>query len=114
MKTRNMKGPNFFSVRSCIRNNAIPDLLSCCRKEAIDNLMRTYHQYGLFNGSVLVAEKGRVILKKGYGLANLEHRIPITPKTVFDIASVSKQFTSMGIVLLHLRGELNIDDDIRI
>lgn len=49
---------------------------------------------------------------KGYGIANLELNVPITPQTVFDIGSVSKQFTAMSIVLLVEDGKLSFDDDI--
>lgn len=63
--------------------------------------------------AVLVMKEGKVVHKKGYGLANLEHRVPITSETVFDLASVSKQFTAMTVMILHDRGDLSIDDDIR-
>lgn len=63
--------------------------------------------------AVLVLKDGKVAHKKGYGLANLEHRVPITSETVFDLASVSKQFTATAVMILHDRGELSIDDDVR-
>ncbi|MBC7791684.1 MAG: serine hydrolase [Anaerolineae bacterium] len=50
---------------------------------------------------------------RGYGMANLEHAVPITPKTVFDIGSTSKQFTAMSVSLLARDGKLSLDDDIR-
>ncbi len=50
---------------------------------------------------------------RGYGLANLDHRIPITPQTVFDVGSVTKQFTAASTVLLAQDGALSLDDDIR-
>lgn len=49
---------------------------------------------------------------KGYGAANLELGVPITPRTVFDIGSVSKQFTAMSVVLLAEDGKLSLDDEI--
>jgi len=57
---------------------------------------------------------GQVLFKKGYGLASLEHRAPITSSTVFDIASLSKQVTGLGIALLAEQGRLKLDDDIRV
>ena len=78
--------------------------------EHIDNLMNQYHAYGLFNGSVLVAEQGRVILKKGFGLANMEWNIPNGPDTKFRIGSITKQFTSMLILQLVSEGKLQLDD----
>jgi CubicO group peptidase (beta-lactamase class C family) len=56
---------------------------------------------------------GQSVYEKGYGYASLELDVPITPKTVFDIGSVSKQFTATSILLLAQDGKLSIDDDIR-
>ena len=56
---------------------------------------------------------GKLIYSKAFGLASLEYNIPNTTETIFNIGSVSKQFTAMGIVLLHLQGKLSVDDDIR-
>ncbi|KPK88461.1 hypothetical protein AMJ80_11040 [bacterium SM23_31] len=61
---------------------------------------------GIFND-------GRIIYARGYGMANLEYNIPITPQSVFRIASVSKQFTAMCIAILAEQGKLSLDDDIR-
>lgn len=60
-----------------------------------------------------VARNGRVIYERGYGMANLETGTPITPSSIFHVASVSKQFTAMAIMLLARDGKLSIDDDIR-
>lgn len=63
--------------------------------------------------AVAVVKDGKIILQKGYGIANLEYDIPITPATVFHVASVSKQFTAFSIYLLEKQGKLSLDDDIR-
>ncbi|MCX6316648.1 MAG: serine hydrolase [Bacteroidetes bacterium] len=63
--------------------------------------------------AVAVVQNGQVIFKKGYGMANLEHPIPITPQTVFDIASVSKQFTAFAVCLLESEGKLSTEDDVK-
>lgn len=55
----------------------------------------------------------KVIYAKGYGMADLEHDSPITPQSVFYIASTSKQFTAASIALLSLDKKLSLDDDIR-
>lgn len=60
-----------------------------------------------------VIRDGKLIYKKGYGMANLEHDIPISPTTVFNIGSASNQFTAMSILLLAMQGKLTLDDDIR-
>ena len=65
-------------------------------------------------GCALAAIKdGKIIYKRGYGMADLEHDIPITSETVFYIGSVSKQFVTLSILLLAEQGRLSIDDDIR-
>jgi CubicO group peptidase (beta-lactamase class C family) len=63
--------------------------------------------------ALAVIRDGQIVYKKGYGAANLDHNIPITPQTVFDIGSTSKQFTAGSIALLALEGKLSLDDDIR-
>lgn len=60
-----------------------------------------------------VVHDGKVVLRRGYGLASVEHRVPITPETVFDTASVSKQFTGMAVALLVSEGKVRTSDDIR-
>ena len=60
-----------------------------------------------------VVKDGRLVYARGYGMADLEHSIPITPRSVFDIASTSKQFTSMAIMLLVKEGKISLDDDVR-
>lgn len=63
--------------------------------------------------SVSVARAGTVSFAKGYGSADLEHHVPITPDTLFYVASVSKQFTGISIGLLVQRGVISLDDDVR-
>lgn len=60
-----------------------------------------------------VIRDGEIIYKRGYGMANLEYDIPIAPTTIFDIASVSKQFAGFAIATLLHKGKLSLDDDIR-
>jgi CubicO group peptidase (beta-lactamase class C family) len=78
----------------------------------IDELMRLYHDYGQFNGSVLVAENGKVIYKKGFGFANMEWKAPNTPDTKFRIASIAKQFTAALILQLVEQGKIKLDGKI--
>jgi CubicO group peptidase (beta-lactamase class C family) len=60
-----------------------------------------------------VVQDGKIVYGKGYGLANLDWGIPLTTSTVFDIGSVSKQFTATAIALLDIEGVLSIDDPVR-
>jgi CubicO group peptidase (beta-lactamase class C family) len=76
----------------------------------IDELMTLYHQYGQFNGTVLVAERGKIIYKKGFGYANMEWEIPNDPGTKFRLGSITKQFTSMLIMQLVEKGKIKLDD----
>ncbi|MFC2092898.1 serine hydrolase [Bacteroidota bacterium] len=78
----------------------------------IEELMNKYYDYGQFNGSVLVAENGNVIFKKGFGYANLEWDIPNAADTKFRLASITKQFTSMLIMQLVEEGKINLEGKI--
>src|ERR1700720_40306 len=75
----------------------------------IDELMKTYNSYKQFNGAVLVAENGRVIFKKGYGMANMEWNIPIETDTKFRLGSITKQFTSMLVLQLVQEGKIKLE-----
>jgi CubicO group peptidase (beta-lactamase class C family) len=78
----------------------------------IDKLITSYNENDLFDGSVLVADKDNVILKKGYGKANIEWDIPNTPDTKFRLGSITKQFTSMLIMQLVEKGKIKLDGKI--
>jgi CubicO group peptidase (beta-lactamase class C family) len=64
----------------------------------------------VFNGSVLVAKEGNILLERHYGFADAEGRVPLTGSASFSLASVSKPFTGLGIVMLAHRGKLALDD----
>ena len=64
--------------------------------------------------AVGLVENGEYIHSKGYGLANLEHEIPIGMDTIFRIGSVSKQFTTMAIAILEEKGELSFEDEMKV
>lgn len=65
-----------------------------------------------FRGAVLVAREGRLLLRKGYGLADREQGIPYTPETVSTIGSITKQFTAAAILKLEMQGKLRVEDAI--
>jgi CubicO group peptidase (beta-lactamase class C family) len=89
---------------------AVGDAAAAADKAAaIDALVVSYQDLGLFNGSVLVAEKAKVVLKKGYGPANAEWGIPNTPDTVFRLGSITKQFSAMLVMQLVQEGRLTLD-----
>ena len=63
--------------------------------------------------AVGVAEQGRIVLEKAYGMADLEHDVPNRPDTIFEAGSVSKQFTAAAVLLLARDGKLSLDDSVR-
>ena len=75
----------------------------------IDELLSLYHNYQQFNGAALVAENGKVIYKKGFGLANMEWNIPNEPDTKFRLGSITKQFTATLILQLVEQGKIKLD-----
>ncbi|MGH9943405.1 MAG: serine hydrolase domain-containing protein [Pyrinomonadaceae bacterium] len=79
----------------------------------VDALFAQYDKPNSPGCALGVIRDGRLIYARGYGLANLEHNIPISSKTVFDIGSTSKQFAAASILLLAQQGKLSLDDDIR-
>jgi CubicO group peptidase (beta-lactamase class C family) len=79
------------------------------KADKLDRLLSTYTEYGKFNGSVLVAEKGSVIYKKGFGLADMEWNIPNQADTKHRLGSITKQFTAMLIMQLVEQGKLKLD-----
>lgn len=78
-------------------------------KERIDSYLTEGVANGL-SGAVLVYRKGKLILNKGYGFADKENEILNTPTTIFDIGSVSKQFTAAAILILEEQGKLKVED----
>jgi CubicO group peptidase (beta-lactamase class C family) len=81
-------------------------------ERAIDSLMARYAQPDGPGASLLVVRDGRTVLARGYGLADVERHVPVTPETNFRLASLSKQFTATAIMLLAADGRLRYDDSI--
>jgi len=79
------------------------------RIRQIDDLLARYHTYQQFNGAALVAENGKVLYKKGFGLANMEWNIPNEPDTKFRLGSITKQFTATLILQLVQQGKIKLD-----
>ena len=79
------------------------------KAKAIDALLTTYHDLGVFNGSALVSENGKVIFKKGFGYADFEWKIPNAPDTKFRLGSITKQFTSALVMQLVDEGKLSLE-----
>jgi len=80
---------------------------------AVDEVFADLVKPGSPGCALGVYREGKIIYSKGYGLANLEENVPITPQSVFDIGSTSKQFTAASVLLLEKQGKLSVNDDIR-
>jgi CubicO group peptidase (beta-lactamase class C family) len=76
------------------------------------NYIREAHEKGAFTGTWLYAENGKIVSKGAIGFRDPENTLPMREDSIFDIASISKQFTAAGIMLLRRRGLLSLEDEI--
>jgi CubicO group peptidase (beta-lactamase class C family) len=79
----------------------------------IDAFLSGQAKHYRFNGNVLIAENGKVVLQKSYGYADFDSKRLLNDSSVFELASVSKQFTATGILLLKDKGKLKLTDSLR-
>jgi CubicO group peptidase (beta-lactamase class C family) len=86
--------------------------LAAADAAAVDVIFSDFAKPGSPGCSVAVARDAKLLYAKGYGMANLELDVPLTPSSVFDIGSTSKQFTAASILLLEKQGKLSVNDDI--
>jgi CubicO group peptidase (beta-lactamase class C family) len=94
-----------------IARGADPRIRPASRSAQIDTLLRALD--GAPGAAVVVVRDGKIVHRKGYGLADLETRAPVRADTPFYLASVSKQFTAMAIMLLAEQGKLSYDDPLQ-
>jgi CubicO group peptidase (beta-lactamase class C family) len=93
------------TVAVAARQPSAPDVAS------VDTLIRyQVEQQKIPGAAVAVVKDGKVLLAKGYGQANVEHRVPVTPDTIFQSGSVGKQFTAAAVMLMAEQGKLSLDD----
>lgn len=88
----------------------MPSIDDVALEKRVDALFAKYDRAGSPGAAIGIMRGGQVILAKGYGEASVEHHVPITPRTVFRIASVTKQFTVAAVLLLAREGKLTLDD----
>ena len=79
----------------------------------VDKLFAPWDKHDSPGCALAVLKNGKALYMRGYGMADLEHDIPISPETVFQIGSSSKQFTAMSVILLAEEGKLSLDDPVR-
>jgi CubicO group peptidase (beta-lactamase class C family) len=107
-------------IRSLLTSIVLGAALGCVTAQTlpqeitgkIDSLFSQWARTSSPGCAVGVVRNDSLIFSKGYGMANLEYGVPITPETIFHIASVSKQFTAYSILLLERQKKLSLDDDI--
>jgi len=94
----------FFFVTSSVFSQTIP--------ETIDELLKAYARQYAFNGSVLVSQRGNILLQKGYGFKNFANHSLNDEKTIFESGSITKQFTAVLILQLQEKKLLSVQDKI--
>jgi CubicO group peptidase (beta-lactamase class C family) len=90
---------------------AAPAMDSCPARK-VDALFQTIGATAP-GAAILVTENGRVLYEQGYGLADVEKGVPLTPTTRVCIASVTKQFTAAAVLILSERGRINLDQPVQ-
>jgi CubicO group peptidase (beta-lactamase class C family) len=96
-------------VLLCVQFCAAQDAVQIKVDEYVQGEMQTQQIPGL---SLAVMESGRVVLAKGYGLANVELQVPVKPETIFQSGSMGKQFTATAVAMLVAEGKLRLDDKV--
>ena len=92
----------------------VASLVSADEKtDKVDKLFSKWDSTVSPGAALAIIKDGEIIYKRGYGMANLEHNIPLTSTSVFRIGSTSKQFTASCIAILALQGKISLDDNIR-
>ena len=83
------------------------------KAKAIDNYFSRINKIGVFNGNVLVAQKSKIIFQKSYGYRDVRTKEPLKLNSVFQLGSVSKQFTAVAILQLYEHGKLDLQDTVQ-
>jgi CubicO group peptidase (beta-lactamase class C family) len=97
----------------CVVSTSLPAQLAAPVRRGIDSVFLHLDRTDAPGCAVGVSERGRMVYTRGYGMADLQHRIAIGPQSIFHVASVSKQFTAIAVALLAEEGRLSLDDDVR-
>ncbi len=83
------------------------------RQGRVDKLFEAYDHANTPGLALMIIDHGKIIYQRGYGMADLEHEVPINAQTVFEIGSFSKQFTAFCALLLADKGIISLQDDVR-
>lgn len=98
------------AVMAMVLNPQMSTALDAAQTNRVDALFKEFDQPHAPGASVLVIHQGKTVFAKGYGLADLERKTPCTVTSNFRLASVSKQFTAMAVLILSERGKLNLEE----
>ncbi len=114
MKRTGLYSALYLLVAVCVSVSSLPGQESATElEERIDKVFAEYDRLDSPGCALGVIVAGELNYARGYGMASLEHGIPVTPDTVFRTGSVGKQFTAMAIALAAEQGKLALNDDIR-
>ncbi len=92
---------------------AVASLAQAAERDPVRDFVTAYiAKYKIPGVALMVRRQGRVVRSEGYGVANLEHRVPVKPETVFQSGSMGKQFTAMAVMTLVEEGKLALDDPV--
>src|SRR3954464_12278646 len=83
------------------------------RSAQVDGLFKAWDKPTAPGCALSIMKDGQIAYARGYGMADLEHDVRITPASVFHVASVSKQFTAAAILMMANEGKLSLDDEVR-
>lgn len=108
-----MNSKYFFLIIVYFTLVSVQAQISDIQLQKIDSLFNSWSEINHPGGAIGIMQKEKIIYSKAFGLASMEYQVPNTTETIFNSGSVSKQFTAMGIVLLHEKGLISVDDDIR-
>ena len=81
--------------------------------QEIDSIFKEWSKRNVPGGAIGIIKEGKLMYSKEYGIADLEHEIKITPSSVFNICSISKEFVAFSILLLEEQGELKLEDTVQ-
>lgn len=112
--TRSDRAPVEPPGREATAPRPVENATAAQRTQRIDAVMSPWANEDSPGCAVAVIQNREIIHAKGYGMADLEHAVPITPDTVFYIGSTSKQFTASAVLLAAADGKLRLDDDVRV
>jgi CubicO group peptidase (beta-lactamase class C family) len=107
--TFSLRGMMLGVILMLLTNGCAQDSVAARVEEFVSREMSSQHTPGL---SLAVMTNGHIVFAKGYGLANVEHQVPVKPETVFQSGSVGKQFTATAVMMLVESGKISLDDGI--